>query len=84
MKFSELKGRAVVNLGDARKIGEVEDLMVEPDSYHIASLKIRTGLFSAPHLVPAVDVKNVVVVAAAPGVAVTVGPVWPKFCRQIP
>lgn len=33
--------------------------MVESDSYHIASLKIRTGLFSAPKLVPAADVKNV-------------------------
>ena len=59
MKFSELKGRAVVNLEDASKIGEVEDLMVELDSYHIASLKIRTGRFSAPELVAAANVKNV-------------------------
>ena len=44
MKFSELKGRAVVNLEDAKKIGTVEDLMVEPESHHIASVKVRTGM----------------------------------------
>jgi sporulation protein YlmC with PRC-barrel domain len=59
MKLSELKGRAVVSLDGAKKIGEVEDLLVQPDSYHIASLKIRTGLFSAARLVPTTDVKNV-------------------------
>ena len=59
MKFSELKGRAVVNLEDARKIGEVEDLMVDPNSHHIVSLKARTGLFHAAKMVPVTDVKNV-------------------------
>lgn len=59
MKFSELKGRAVVSLEDAKKIGEVEDLMVEPDSHHIVSIKVRTGLFHAAKLVPVNDVKNV-------------------------
>ena len=41
MKFSELKGRAVVNLEDAKKIGEVEDLMVEPDGHHIMSIRSK-------------------------------------------
>jgi sporulation protein YlmC with PRC-barrel domain len=59
MKFSELKGRAVVRLEEAQRIGEVEDLMVEPVSRHIVSLKVRTGLFSAAELVPAAEVKNV-------------------------
>jgi sporulation protein YlmC with PRC-barrel domain len=59
MKFSELKGRAVVNLGDAKKIGEVQDLMVDPASRRIVSLKVKTGLFSASKIVPATDVKNV-------------------------
>ena len=59
MKFSELKGRAVINLEDASKIGEVEDLIVEPDGHHIVSLKVRTGLFHASRLVPVADVKNV-------------------------
>lgn len=59
MKFSELKGRAVVNLEDAMKIGEVEDLMFEPDGHRIVSIKVRTGLFHAAQLVPVTDVKNV-------------------------
>jgi sporulation protein YlmC with PRC-barrel domain len=59
MKFSELKGRAVVNLEDARKIGEVEDLMVEPESHHIVSVKVRTGMFHAAQVISVVDVKNV-------------------------
>jgi sporulation protein YlmC with PRC-barrel domain len=59
MKFSELKGRAVVNLEDARKIGTVEDLMVEPESHHIASVKVRTGMFHAAQVIPVADVKNV-------------------------
>src|SRR6476646_3968067 len=59
MKFSELKGRAVVNLEDARKIGEVEDLMVEPETHHIASIKVRTGMFHAAQIIPVSDVKNV-------------------------
>jgi sporulation protein YlmC with PRC-barrel domain len=59
MKFSELKGRAVVRLEEAQRIGEVEDLMIDPVSRHIVSLKVRTGLFSAAELVPAAEVKNV-------------------------
>lgn len=59
MKFSELKGRAVVNLEDASKIGEVQDLMIEPGSRRIVSLRVKTGMFSSARLVPATDVKNV-------------------------
>src|SRR6478735_2323639 len=59
MKFSELKGRAVINLEDARKIGEVEDLMVEPESHHIVSVKVRTGMFHAAQVISVADVRNV-------------------------
>lgn len=59
MKFSELKGRAVVNLEDAKKLGEVQDLMIEPSSRRIISLKVNTGHFHAARLVPTADVKNV-------------------------
>jgi uncharacterized protein YrrD len=69
MKFSELKGRAVVDLEDARKIGEVEDLMVEPHGHSIVSLKVRTGLFHAPKIVRVADVKNV----GADAVTISVG-----------
>src|SRR5690349_1180454 len=59
MKFSELKGRAVVNLEDAKRIGTVEDLMVEPGSHRIVSVKVRTGMFQAAQVIPVTDVKNV-------------------------
>lgn len=59
MKFSELKGRAVVSLDNATKVGTVEDLMIDPVNRHIVSLKIRTGVFSATRFVPAAEVKNV-------------------------
>lgn len=71
MKFSELKGRAVINLADARKIGEVEDLIVEPESHHIVSVKVRTGMFHAAQVIAVADVKNVggdaVTVSTGPG-----------------
>ena len=59
MKFSELKGRAVVSLDNATKIGEVDDLMIDPTSRHIVAVKVRTGFFSAAQFVPAAEVKNV-------------------------
>lgn len=59
MKFSELKGRAVVRLDTATKLGEVADLMMDPATWHIVSLKVRTGLFSAFLLVPVGEVQNI-------------------------
>lgn len=59
MKFSELKGRAVINLEDARKLGTIEDLMVDAASHHIMSIKVRTGMFHSPQVIPVADVKNV-------------------------
>ena len=49
MKFSELKGRAVVDVEDAKKIGEIDNLLLEPDTRRVSSLKVKTGgLFSTP------------------------------------
>lgn len=59
MKFSELKGRAVVNLEDAKKIGAVEDLMVEPESHRIVSVKVSSRMFHAAQMIPVANVKNV-------------------------
>ncbi len=59
MKFSELKGRAVINLEDAKKIGDVEDLWVDVNNHHIVSLKVKTGMFSASQVVPVAEVKSV-------------------------
>ena len=59
MKFSELKGQAVVSLDDTQQIAELEDLMVEIPSRHIVSLKVRASFFSAAQFVPAGAVKHV-------------------------
>jgi sporulation protein YlmC with PRC-barrel domain len=59
MKFSELKGRAVVDVQSAHKIGEVEDLSIEPGSHKIASVKVKTGLFSPSQVVQIGDVKSI-------------------------
>ncbi len=59
MKFSELKGRAVVSLDNATKLGQVEDLMMEPATWHIVGLLVRTGMFSRSVLVPAGEVHNI-------------------------
>ena len=49
MKFSELKGRAVVNVEDATKIGEIDNLLLEPGTRKVSSMKVKTGgLFSTP------------------------------------
>jgi uncharacterized protein YrrD len=59
MKFSELKGRAVVRLDDARKLGEVADLLVDPLSGRIESLKLHTGLLRAAELIAPAAVQNI-------------------------
>jgi sporulation protein YlmC with PRC-barrel domain len=59
MKFSELKGRAVVSLEDARKVGEVEDILLDPHSRRTSGIKVKTGLFSPPVVVPVEQVKGV-------------------------
>jgi sporulation protein YlmC with PRC-barrel domain len=59
MKFSELRGRAVVNLDDARKVGELDDLLWEPAGWRTVGVKVRTGLFSQPVIVPVEQVKSV-------------------------
>jgi sporulation protein YlmC with PRC-barrel domain len=59
MKFTELKGRAVVSLEDAIKLGTIEDLMVDAESHNIVSIQVRTGMFHAPRIIPVADVKNV-------------------------
>lgn len=60
MKFSELKGRAVVNVEDAKKIGEVENLFLDPGSRRLLSLKVKTGgLFSTALIVPVSQILNI-------------------------
>lgn len=59
MKFSELKGRAVINLTDTKKIGTVDDLVVDFNTHQVVALKVKHGLFSSQLAVPVADVKNI-------------------------
>ena len=60
MKFSELKGRAVVNVEDAKKIGEIDNLLLEPDTRQVSSLKVKTGgLFSTPLTIAISQLMNI-------------------------
>lgn len=60
MKFSELKGRAVVNVEDAKKVGEVENLFLDPASRQVISLKVKTGgLFSTALILPVSRIMNI-------------------------
>jgi uncharacterized protein YrrD len=43
LKASAIKGRAVVSLGRAEKIGIVSDILVDPAISRIVGLKIQTG-----------------------------------------
>jgi uncharacterized protein YrrD len=60
MKFSELKGRAVINVEDATKVGEVENLLLDPGSRKVLGLKVKTsGLFSSPLIVAVPQIINI-------------------------
>ena len=60
MKLSELKGRAVVNVEDATKIGEVENLLLAPGNRQLVGLKVKTGgLFSTPLILAVSQIMNI-------------------------
>jgi uncharacterized protein YrrD len=60
IKFSELKGRAVVNVEDAKKIGEIDNLLLEPGTRRVSSLKVKpSGLFSTPLTIAISQLMNI-------------------------
>lgn len=59
LKWSELKGRAVVDITNAKRVGSVDDLVLDPQTYQIVGLKFKSGLFSATQIVPVVAIKGV-------------------------
>jgi uncharacterized protein YrrD len=58
MKFSQLRGLAVVDLQDAKKLGDLEDLLLEPTSRQVLGLKVKTKLFSSTILIPISSMKT--------------------------
>ncbi|MDQ6748617.1 MAG: PRC-barrel domain-containing protein [Candidatus Dormibacteraeota bacterium] len=58
-KASELKGRAVVSLAQAAKIGTINDVIFDPASNQVIGLKVRTGLLSGTHILRAADIRSI-------------------------
>ncbi len=52
VKWNDLKGRAVVDLTSAKRIGSVDDLVLEPQTRQVVGLKFKPGLFNADQTVP--------------------------------
>jgi sporulation protein YlmC with PRC-barrel domain len=59
MKLSELKGRAVIDISDSRKLGEFSDILIDATTRKPTAIKVKTGLFSHPHIVPIEQLKSV-------------------------
>lgn len=59
LKWSELKGRAVIDIAKAKKVGTVEDLVLDPQTYKIVAFKFSPGLFNTNQIVPIHAIKGV-------------------------
>lgn len=59
IKWSDLKGRAVVDIVSAKRVGSVDDLVLDQQTRQIVGLKFKSGLFSAAQAVPISAIKGV-------------------------
>ena len=59
LKWTELKGRAVVDIATAKRVGSVDDLVIDPQTRQIVGLSFKPGLFSADQTVPVSVIGNV-------------------------
>jgi uncharacterized protein YrrD len=59
MKASELKGRAVISLAEAHKLGEVENILFDLSACQVAGFRVKQGLFSSAQLLSAADVQSI-------------------------
>jgi uncharacterized protein YrrD len=59
MRASELKGRAVISLADAQKVGEVDNVLVDCSQNQVVGLRVKHGLFSSTQVLRAGDVRSV-------------------------
>src|SRR4051794_21632999 len=58
MKASELKGRAVISLAEAQKVGEVENVVLDLGANQVAGFRVKQGLFGGQWL-HAADVQSI-------------------------
>jgi uncharacterized protein YrrD len=59
MKFSELKNRAVVDVDQAKTIGHLDSLLIDPATRAVKGLKVKSGLFDSGHVLPLSQVRSV-------------------------
>lgn len=59
MKASDLKGRAVVTLSDALKVGQVDDVLFDAEYRKVLGFRIKKGLFDRSEAVPRASVTGV-------------------------
>jgi len=59
MKASELKGRAIVSLDQAEKIGSVDDLLLDFASNTVREFTMRSGLLGGTKYIPGGSIRNV-------------------------
>jgi sporulation protein YlmC with PRC-barrel domain len=57
--WSELKGRAVVDIINAKNVGRVDDLVLDLQTYQVVGLKFKPGLFSTEQTVPIMAIKGI-------------------------
>jgi uncharacterized protein YrrD len=58
IKASELKGRAVVSLTQAEKIGTVASVILDPAASRVAGLTVRTGILGGPKILRSSDIRS--------------------------
>jgi sporulation protein YlmC with PRC-barrel domain len=59
LKWNELKGRAVIDITTAKRVGSVDDLVLDGQTYQIVGLKFKPGLFNATKTVPVNLIKGI-------------------------
>lgn len=59
MKASDLKGRAVVTLSDAAKVGQIDDILFDADLRRVLGIRIKRGTFGKTEAVTRTNVSAV-------------------------
>lgn len=58
VKWTEIRGKAVVSLENGKKVGTCDDFYFEPQSHEVYALRVKTGMFSH-RILPAARVNSV-------------------------
>lgn len=58
VKWTEIRGRAVVNLDKGEKVGTCDDFYFDPQTHEIYALRVKTGMFSH-RILPMAHIKSV-------------------------